>query len=135
MPEPQETPVPAKSVLIDLNSGHSILNNPKSADAPPPRLTETELTRKASGSSSSSSIATSSVNSSSTAGPILSFFDAPGDSDGDDAELVSYFPRIRLQMRPSRQRSFVPSTFVPIQDESSVVDYASSGEQDQDCAR
>mmetsp|Transcript_25704 Transcript_25704/g.39479 ORF Transcript_25704/g.39479 Transcript_25704/m.39479 type:complete len:219 (-) Transcript_25704:194-850(-) len=121
VPEQPETPVSAKSVLIELNSGHLILNSSKSADAPPPRLVAPPSVP-----SQEPPEEYFSVGSITRAnGPILSFDDAPDDDDdGDDAELASYFPRIKLHMRPFRQRRFVPkhAKFIPIQDDSSEED-------------
>jgi len=125
VPEQPETPVSAKSVLIELNSGHSILNSSKSADAPPPRLVAPPSVPSQEPQEEDFSVGSiTSAN-----GPILSFDDAPDADDGDDAELASYFPRIKLQMRPFRQRRFIPkhAKFIPIQDDSSEE---AEGEQD-----
>ena len=105
---------PASSVLIELNSGLSILNNPTSADAL--RLVAPSCPTQERQEQGSSSVdgTISGYN-----GPILSSFDTTNDDDDDDdAELLaSYFPRIRLQMRPSREQGrFVPHAgFIPIQ--------------------
>jgi len=109
----QETPASAKSVLIELNSGLSILNNTnKSADAPPPRLFALSFPTQEpqeEGSNVGSVIGGNA--------PILSF-DTLYDDEGDDAELASYFPRIRLQMRPRRRFvSMHHAGFIPIQDD------------------
>jgi hypothetical protein len=109
----QETPASAKSVLIELNSGLSILNNTnKSADAPPPRLFALSFPTQEpqeKGSNVGSVIGGNA--------PILSF-DTLYDDEGDDAELASYFPRIRLQMRPRRRFvSMHHAGFIPIQDD------------------
>lgn len=122
MPEQPETPVSAKSVLIELNSGHSILNSSKSADAPPPRLVAPPSVPSQEPQEEYFSVGSITRV---TNGPILSFDDAPDDDDdGDDVELASYFPRIKLHMRPFRQRRFVPkhAKFIPIQDDSSEED-------------
>ncbi len=116
-PEQPQTPSSAKSVLIDLNAGHLILNNSKSVDVPPLKLAmhrssfSTREPREQDGSSVGSFP--------SRLAPILSL-DTPDDDD-IDAELVSYQPRSRLQMKPLRQRRFVPShvKFIPIQNDAS----------------
>mmetsp|Transcript_13060 Transcript_13060/g.20175 ORF Transcript_13060/g.20175 Transcript_13060/m.20175 type:complete len:260 (-) Transcript_13060:158-937(-) len=119
-PEQPQTPASAKSVLIDLNAGHSILNNPKSVDVPPLKLfLPTQEPRK--DGNSVGRFPTRNC-------PILSL-DAPDDDD-IDAELASYQPRFRLQMKPLRQRRrFVPKhvMFIPIQNDSSAE---ASEEQD-----
>lgn len=109
----QETPASAKSVLIELNSGLSILNNTnKSADAPPPRLVAPSLpTQEPQEEGSNVGIVIGGN------APILSF-DTLYDDEGDDAELASYFPRIRLQMRPRRRFVSIDNAgFIPIQDD------------------
>lgn len=131
--QPETPPASTKSVLIDLNEGHSILNNPKSADAPPPiRLVappsvSTQEPQEEGGGSSSIDTSFTSTRSN---GPVLSFDASSSDDDSLDAELASYFPRIRLQMRPQRrQRRSDPrhAKFIPIQDDASEE---SSGELD-----
>lgn len=129
-PEQPETPASAKSVLIDLNGGHSILNNPKSADVPPPRLVApASVSTQAPQEEGNSSSSIDSFTSNSRNGPILSLFNDASDDDSSDAELASYFPRIKLQMRPCRQRRSDPrhAKFIPIQDDPSEE---SSGEHD-----
>mmetsp|Transcript_2638 Transcript_2638/g.4490 ORF Transcript_2638/g.4490 Transcript_2638/m.4490 type:complete len:224 (+) Transcript_2638:123-794(+) len=125
-PEQPKTPPSANSVLIDLNGGHSILNNPMSADVPPLRLVappsvSTQEPQE------EGNISIDSFTSNSRNGPILSF--NASDDDSSDAELASYFPRIKLQMRSRRRRRSDPrhTTFIPIQDDPSEE---SSGDHD-----
>lgn len=116
-PEQPQTPASAKSVLIDLNAGHSILNNPKSVDVPPLKLA---MSRSSFSTREPQEQDGSSVGSfPSRLTPILSLHTP--DDDDIDAELVSYQPRFRLQMKPHRHRRFVPrnAKFIPIQNDTS----------------
>lgn len=116
-PEQPQTPASAKSVLIDLNAGQSILNNPKSVDVPPFKLS---MYRSSFSTREPQEQDDSSVGSfPSRLTPILSL-DAP-DDDSIDAELVSYQPRFRLQMKPYRELRSVPrhAKFIPIQNDAS----------------
>jgi hypothetical protein len=98
----QETPpASAKSVLIQVDSSLSV---------PRLRLVVPTFTTQEPQEEGSSGVGST---------PILSYNTL--NDDGDDAELASYFPRIRLQMRPRWQRRrFVTmehAGFIPIQDD------------------
>lgn len=114
-----ETPSP-ESILIDLNSGLSLLHD--SSKPSRPRAASMSIHQSTTNQEPQEHEVSASACGLNLGGrsplPVLSLgYD--GD-DEDDAELASYFPRIRLEMRASqhyRRYAHQEHRFIPIQDD------------------
>jgi len=114
-----ETPSP-ESILIDLNSGLSLLHDsskpsrPRAASMSIHQGTTNQEPQEHEGSASACRLNLGGR----SPLPVLSL-SYDGDEE-DDAELASYFPRIRLEMRTSRnyrRYAHQEHRFIPIQDD------------------